>query len=371
MGHPRSGSLMPHFLEAMSNRAYLALDVLSGKRIDAWLLYRLRELRRNRKLLKRTPEAIDALLTQGANPNAKSVLGDAKNATDLALWLGPKTAERLLRAGGKPTQSGIQRLAALAAYYRDDDVPEHFPYSEAARLCIQAAPESSHWHVVYAPISYYKHTAIAALEFVCTGIIKHLTERRQARGLEGKRTMPLPIGQAGLDDALVRTLQNLEPDCDDVIDDQQRNVRVETLLEAGADPNATTTSGRAMGEAISTLDMALVDALLSRGGKACHQDMEIVLQGRIGGVEHPDDFKLQLENAQEENDLFSIIARCYPPDFSWDHNFEVENWEGDSMDVNMEQALDNYAVRIQAMQQSASLNTNTAHVASKGTVRRI
>ena len=368
---------MPHFLEAMSNRAYLALDVLSGTMIDAQLLYQLRELRRDRKLLKRTPEAIDALLTQGASPNAKSVMGDTKNATDLALWLGPKTAELLLRAGGKPTRSGIRRLAALAVYHLDvhgdddDDERLPFPYTEVAKLCIQAQPEASEWYAVHAPKNYYKHSAIKSLEFVEPGINQDLIQLRQARGMEGKRTMPFPHDQAGLDDALVRTLQNKEPDCDDAIDDEQRKARVETLLQAGADPNASTSYGRAMGEAINTLDIALVESLLSRGGKACQQDMEVVLNSRIGGVDHPVNFKLQLDSAEEENDLFGIIARCYPPGFSWNYDFEVHDWDGYPMDVNMEQALDNYSTRLLAMQECASLNANTAQVASHRPSRRI
>lgn len=364
---------MPHFVEALSNRAYLALDVLGGRTADALLLYRLRELKRDRKLLKRAPRAIAALIKQGANPNAKSVMGDTKNATDLALWLGPKTAERLLRAGGKPTQSGIQRLAALAVHHLDvyDDDGTPFPYTEVTKLCIQALPEASEWYAVHTHKHYYKHSAIKSLEFVEPGINQDLIELRQARGMEGKRTMLLPRHQAGLDEALVRTLQSMEPDCDDVIDGEQRKARVKTLLDAGADPNAATIYGRAMGEAINTLDIALVEALLSRGGRGCHQDMEAVLRCRIRGVDHPVNFKLQLDNAREENDLFGIIARCYPPDFSWDHPFEVNDWDGYPMVVNMEKALDNYAARLLATLQTVSLDANTVQVSSSRPVRRI
>jgi hypothetical protein len=232
-------------------------------------------------------------------------------------------------------------------------------------------PEHPAWHEVRAHGNYFKHSVIASLEFAAPGLAQLLRDQREALGMQGKRAMPMPTGQKNLDNALVRSLQNRDIDCDDKIDDGQRAERVQALLRAGANPNASTSSGRAMGEAINTLDMALVDALLSMGASACHQDMAVVLESRIGGVDSPSDFKLVMDNANDEEALFQIVAQCYPLDFSWSYKFEVYDWEGDKMQVDMMKALDQYAGRIQAGQDQFELESNTRPIACAAAVRRI
>lgn len=366
---------MPHFLEALANRTNLVLDALTGRLVDAQLLYQLREMERARGLFELTPSTITTLLMRGANPNAKSITCQG-NATDLAIGLGVEVAQCLLDAGGKPTSVGIFKLAGLAVWHYcdvEDSDSDQTPYDYAAvaRLCIERTADDESWHWVHPYGYHYQYSVIARLELASPGLSQVLRKARKAMGLEENRDMDMPHSQTGLNNALVRTLQNREPDCDDAIDDMQRMQRVTTLLRAGADPNANTTLGRAMGEAINTLDIELVDTMVTNGGKASHSDMAVVLEKLIGEVDNPSEFKLVMRSVHDENALFQIISRCYPPEFSWKHTFEVADWEGDSMVVDMAYALSHYAGRLQSIQDHQALRKSTPSTPSNAAARRI
>jgi hypothetical protein len=106
---------MAAFLEALSNRARLACDAVSGSLLDAQLLYQLREAQRQPLRPKETSTKVFTLLEQGACANAKSIWA-SENATDLGLALGEVIAQHLLDAGGKPTRAGIIKLANEAVW---------------------------------------------------------------------------------------------------------------------------------------------------------------------------------------------------------------------------------------------------------------
>ena len=126
-----------------------------------------------------------------------------------------------------------------------------------------------------------------------------------------------------------------------------------------------------MGEAINTLDIELVDAMVAHGGEASHSDMAVVLEKLIGEVHNSSEFKLVVHSAQDENALFQIISRCYPPEFSWKHTFEVVNWDGDYIVVDMAYALSHNAGRLQSKQDHQALRKNTPSTTSSASTRRI
>lgn len=357
---------------AILHRAYRLLDLATLGRLDADLLFSMREAARLRYRPNTHVWAAKCLLEKGADPNAKSIFppGGA-NATDLSLVHGEHLAVWFLRQGGRVGEAGIELLHKRAAwlcnaYDTTEIAPGDFP--QIARMTMESNPHSPGWYRTPRR-EKDRYTAAAQINFAVPGFSEQLILARQARGGSGLRPMPQPR-RKDLADALVRTVRLMEIDCDDPISREERADRIPRLIEMGANPNFTTTHGRAMQHAIWQLDTDCVQMLLDGGARASARDLDRMIYRFSRGNINENGFIIEIPE-EKIGAFYQVIGMCYDYRFDWDGVISILDWEDDPVDVQISTALGAYMDKILSAAQAEHMRDNTPIAAATAPTRRI
>lgn len=366
---------MPNPFQQHINKAHWLLDLMITGSKNAALLFALREWKRMLYQKHDWDRRVHLLIAQGANVNARNSLAwQGANATDLALGIDEKIAFHCLEQGGIPTRCGIIHLGQICTRFIECCAPNEYISKQLADIistCAERAPFSEAWHHIASNESPHSRYSIAGkINLLVPGFLNRLEDAKRLARMQTRWQGRTNFSKRNLHECLVRTVDLKEIDCEDPISRAEMMLRVPDLIKQGANPNALINGRRAMGVAIRQLDEEAVDLLLAHGARASAFDLIELINQQSMRFAHPYDVSILLSEADIRT-LTRIIEKTYPIDFDWDQMIEVEDREGDRIEIQISQAFQHYMHEIKTTQTANLLYAATPHTTATSTQRRL
>lgn len=366
---------MPNPIQKHLNKAHWLWDLITTGSKNAALLFALREWKRNLYQKHDWDRLVHLLIAQGASVNAKNPLvWRGCNATDLALGIDEKVALHCLEQGGVPTYAGIVHLGQICTRFIECYAPDEFISTQLAdiiSICAERAPSSDAWHHIASDErTHYRYSIAGKINLLMPGFLNRLEDAKRLAGAQTRWQSRSNFSNHNLHQCLVRTVDLKEIDCEDPITRSDMMLRIPDLIKQGANPNTLIDGRRAMGVAIRQLDEEVVDLLLAYGTRASAFDLIELINQQSMRFAHPCDVSILISEADRRT-LTRIIEKTYPLDFDWDQMIEVEDWEGDPMEIPISQAFQHYMDDIRSIQTSNLLYSATPHSTATTTHRRL